>query len=233
MNWVREAIEHSYTNFKLDIGVNGFELITFPIIIISLAFVFGAGYSITRTLTQIHVDRFTFIQKDFLIGCGFFSLAAFNAWAIIFMDLVLDWYDLLPYTAYALSIVWLIPAISGLCYFEKWKKLNLQIDKKGIKKLPEWVLPTGLLIVAALLLFGMIVFIIEYSMNTDCSRIGTGEDSTLTEQEAVNLRVACESSIDNTYIFAFVVTPLMVILMFSYTTYMILKPVKEGEEMNE
>ncbi len=232
MNIVREFVEGSYTNFKTELDISGLDLAIIPIIIVAIAFVCGAGYTIARTLTQIHINNNTFTQRNFLIGCGYFGLATFNTWAVMYMDLVLEWYNLMPWEARALSIVWFVPAIAGLAYFERWRNSNLSVAKTGIRKLPEWVVPIGMIVVTALILFGLIVASIELNMAMDCQRIGTSEESTLTEQEAIDYRGACESTIDHSYVFEFVVLPVMALAMVGYMIF-VLKPMKEGDDKIE
>lgn len=229
MNWVRESVEGNYIWFKETLGVSGIELMEFPLFIVFAAFIFGAVYTIARTLTQIDVHTKTFTEKNFIIGSLFFALAVFNSWAVFYMDLVLDWYDMTFYMAYALGAVWLFPAIAGLCFFEEWKKQFLNPNKKGIRQIPDWVLPVGLFIVTFCFLFSLVTWSIEYSLNMDCSLIGTSEDTKLTEQEAVKLRESCESVIDNSYIFGWVVLPIMAVAMVSSILVPLLRYQPENE----
>lgn len=125
MSWIKEAVEGSYTNFKLDFGITGIDIMNIGFYIIVAFFIFGAIYTVMRTMQAITITRGTFLQKNFLVGSGFFALAVFNAWftwwLLIFFDVFI-----IPTTGYVLSIVWLIPGIAGLCYFEQWKRSNLR-----------------------------------------------------------------------------------------------------------
>ena len=226
MNFVREFVETSYTNFKADLDISGLELGLIPIIIIGICFAFTSIYTIVRTLSQIHIDKFTFFQKDFLIGCGFISLTAFNGWFTMYL---IDYFDILiiPSAGYALSPVWLIPAILGLNYYERWRVSNLTAVKRGIKRLPEWLGPFLITAVSALLFFGVNVYFIELNMGTDCQLIGTGEDSKLTLEKAVDLRNACESMKDNTYLFAYLGLPIMAIGMILYIVFVLFTGVEQ------
>ena len=226
MNIVRDFIETSYTNFKTDLDISGLELGMIPLIIIGLCFGFTSIYTIIRTLSQIHIDKFTFFQKDFLVGCGFISLAAFNGWFIMYL---IDYFDIfiIPSAGYVLSPVWLIPALLGVNFYERWRYANLTARKRGIKRLPEWLGPFLIMAVGALLLFGVNVYFIEMNMAMDCQLIGTGEESTLTEQEAINLRNGCESTIDNSYIFLYVGLPVLATAMFLYMFFIVFRGIEE------